>query len=89
MQARVFELVHADGRPTGKVVKIAHTDLGHKAINAVWISMEREWELVSWERGDCGCLCGFCACRGARPRPSCCPSTCCAGPEAARGAAGA
>jgi hypothetical protein len=45
MQARVFELVHAEGRPTGKVIKIAHVDLGHKALNAVWISMEREWEL--------------------------------------------
>jgi hypothetical protein len=45
MQARVFELVHQDGRPTGKVVKIAHTDLGHRTLNAVWISMEREWEV--------------------------------------------
>lgn len=45
VQARVFELVDGEGRPVNKVVKIAHTDLGHKAINSVWISMEREWEL--------------------------------------------
>lgn len=44
-QARVFELVHHGGAPTGKVIKVAHTDFGHKALNAVWISMEREWEL--------------------------------------------
>jgi hypothetical protein len=45
LQARVHELTYADGRPTGKVVKIAHRDIGHKALNAVWIGMEREWEL--------------------------------------------
>jgi hypothetical protein len=44
-QARVFDLVHNDGRPTGKVLKIAHQDLPHKALNAVWVSLEREWEL--------------------------------------------
>ncbi len=25
LQAKVFELVNADGQPTGKVLKIAHT----------------------------------------------------------------
>lgn len=45
LQARVHELVLTDGTPTGKVIKIAHRDIGHKALNAIWISMEREWEL--------------------------------------------
>jgi hypothetical protein len=45
MQARVFELVFTDGTPTGRVVKIAHTDTKHAMINAIWISMEREWEI--------------------------------------------
>jgi hypothetical protein len=40
MSARVFELVTQDGKPTGKVVKIAHTDLGHRAVNSIWIGME-------------------------------------------------
>ena len=35
LQARVHELVLRDGTPTGKVIKIAHTDIGHKALNAV------------------------------------------------------
>lgn len=45
MQARVFELVFTDGTQTGRVVKIAHTDTKHIMINAIWISMEREWEI--------------------------------------------
>ncbi|PRW44896.1 kinase-like superfamily [Chlorella sorokiniana] len=47
VQAKVFELVFADGQPTGKVLKIAHTDLGHKLLNnpIMWIGMEREWEI--------------------------------------------
>jgi hypothetical protein len=43
LQARVHELTFKDGTPTGKVVKISHRDIGHKALNAVWIGMEREW----------------------------------------------
>lgn len=35
LQARVHELVLRDGTPTGKVIKIAHTDIGHKTLNAV------------------------------------------------------
>ncbi|EFN56120.1 expressed protein [Chlorella variabilis] len=47
VQAKVFELAHSDGRPTGKVLKIGHTDLGHKILNSdlIWIGMEREWEI--------------------------------------------
>ena len=45
LQARVHELILEDGTPTGKVVKIAHTDLGHKTLNAIWVKLEREWEL--------------------------------------------
>jgi len=63
MQARVFELVNEGGAPTGKVIKIAHQDIGHKALNAVWIGMEREWELGMQLRAalqePCGALPGF------------------------------
>ncbi|KAL4448591.1 hypothetical protein ABPG75_005810 [Micractinium tetrahymenae] len=47
VQAKVFELDYADGRPTGKVLKVAHTDLGHRMLNnpVIWIGMEREWEI--------------------------------------------
>lgn len=47
VQARVFELVYNDGVPTGKVIKVAHGDLGHKLLNnsVVWIGGEREWEI--------------------------------------------
>ncbi|KAL4423056.1 hypothetical protein ABPG77_005861 [Micractinium sp. CCAP 211/92] len=47
VQAKVFELEYTDGRPTGKVLKVAHTDLGHRMLNnpVVWIGMEREWEI--------------------------------------------
>jgi hypothetical protein len=45
LQARVHELTFRDGTPTGKVVKISHLDIGHKALNAVWIPLEREWEV--------------------------------------------
>jgi len=38
MQARVHELTLQDGTPTGKVIKIAHSDAAHKALNAVSIS---------------------------------------------------
>lgn len=33
LQARVFELMYEDGAPAGKVVKIAHKDLGHAMLN--------------------------------------------------------
>ena len=45
MQAKVYDLVDAEGAPTGQVVKIAHDDAKHAVINAVWISLEREWEI--------------------------------------------
>ncbi|KAL6777875.1 hypothetical protein ACKKBG_A16025 [Auxenochlorella protothecoides x Auxenochlorella symbiontica] len=47
VQARVFELVRSDGTPSGKVIKVAHADLGHKILNSpvVWIGGEREWEI--------------------------------------------
>ncbi|KDD73951.1 hypothetical protein H632_c1704p1, partial [Helicosporidium sp. ATCC 50920] len=47
VQARVFEIITADGRPTNQVIKVAHADLAHKIINnpVIWISMEREWEM--------------------------------------------
>ncbi|KAL4857795.1 NEDD8-activating enzyme E1 catalytic subunit [Chlorella vulgaris] len=47
VQAKVYELEHNNGRPTGKVLKISHTDLGHKLLNnpVIWIGMEREWEI--------------------------------------------
>ena len=35
VQAKVFELLHGDGSPTGKVLKISHTGgrrLGHAAV---------------------------------------------------------
>ena len=48
MQARVIELVcGATKKPTGYVIKVAHTDLGHRFINSVWLSMEREWQVSS------------------------------------------
>lgn len=47
VQARVFELLSTGGVPIGKVLKIAHPDLAHQALNndVVWISMKREWEV--------------------------------------------
>lgn len=47
LKARVFELVRSDGTPSGKVIKVAHADLGHKILNSpvVWIGGEREWEI--------------------------------------------
>lgn len=47
VQAKVYELEHADGRPTGKVLKLSHTDFGHRLLNnpVIWIGMEREWEI--------------------------------------------
>ncbi|KAL4526906.1 hypothetical protein Ndes2526A_g01330 [Nannochloris sp. 'desiccata'] len=64
LQARVHELTFKDGTPVGKVVKISHQDIGHKALNAVWIGMEREWELglklrVALQDPDTGKLPGF------------------------------
>lgn len=44
-QARVYELLKENGDPIGKVVKLAHTDIPHKMINAVWLGLEREWEV--------------------------------------------
>ncbi len=61
LKARVFELVRSDGTPSGKVIKVAHADLGHKILNSpvVWIGGEREWEIgIQVCRGlDC---CGLC-----------------------------
>jgi len=64
LQARVHELTFKDGSPTGKVVKISHRDIGHKALNAVWVGMEREWELglklrVALQDPETGKLPGF------------------------------
>lgn len=44
----MFELVNDDGTPAGKVLKIGHTDLGHKLVNSIFIGMEREWEIGEW-----------------------------------------
>lgn len=64
-QARVFELVKMDGSPSGKVIKVAHADLGHRFLNSpvIWIGGEREWEIgvqmrIALQRED-GTLPGF------------------------------
>ncbi len=38
----MFELMYKDGTPAGKVVKIAHKDIGHNLLNRIFIGMERE-----------------------------------------------
>lgn len=49
LQAKVFELVRADGSSVNKVLKVGHSDLGHTLfLNAMASSMmdlQREWEL--------------------------------------------
>lgn len=49
VQAKVFDLVHKDGSPTGKVLKIGHQDFGHSLfLNTMatsMMSLQREWEI--------------------------------------------
>lgn len=49
VQAKVFDLVYADGTQTGKVLKIGHSDLGHSiflgSMASSMMSLQREWEI--------------------------------------------
>lgn len=49
VQAKVFDVVHKDGTATGKVMKLAHSDLGRKVfldtMAASMMNMQFEWEL--------------------------------------------
>lgn len=48
VQAKVFDLVHADGTPNGKVLKLGHQDLSHNFLSSMASSMlnlQAEWEL--------------------------------------------
>jgi len=48
VQAKVFDLVHADGTPSGKVLKLEHQDFSHSFLSSMASSMlscQAEWEL--------------------------------------------
>ena len=49
VQAKVFDLVHTDGSSLGKVLKIGHSNLGHKLflsqVASSMMDLQHEWEL--------------------------------------------
>ncbi|PSC76125.1 kinase-like superfamily [Micractinium conductrix] len=97
MQAKVYRLEVEGGKPSGRVIKINHGDLGSKILNNnwVWVGMDREWTVGSQLRlalqvPETGALPGFMAVHDCvlRREGSCSPGSgpggCSAPPASAR-----